>query len=647
MGHLLRTYHGEISLSHMHVIGTAGHVDHGKSTLVQALTGTHPDRLKEEREREMTIDLGFAWLTLSSGEEVGIVDVPGHRDFIENMLAGVGGIDAALFVIAADEGMMPQTTEHLAILDILQVQGGVVALTKIDLINDPDWLDLVEEDVRSAMKHTVLENAPIVRVSSRTLQGISELKKSLSDCLANRPPRPDLGRPRLPVDRVFTMPGFGTVVTGTLSDGSLNTGDEVVILPSGLPTRIRGLQTHRRNEVTAIPGSRTAVNISGINVDQVKRGNVITYPGSYQPSRRIDVRFRLLPDISKPLKHDALVKLFLGTAEIQSRVRLLGSQELLPGEEGWLQLELDEPVVVIRGDRYILRRPSPGETLGGGTVVDPHPKERHKRFSDHELAKLETLARGTPAEILLQSMITLGIASLQDVIARSNLNITPGDQALQELVAKGEIISLENGVQGAISPQTLVTSNAHWVQLKRQVLQEVDAYHKNYPLRRGIPREELKSRLRLPSRIFNAVFRRIASEGELEETGQQLRRVGYKILFSPQQQRYVDDLLTRFADSPYSPPTVKECLAEVGEELYNSMVDIGLLVPIPPDVVFRKQDYDLMLSEIINLLKNKQTLTAAEVRDHFNTSRRYVLALLEFLDAQGITIREGDNRRLK
>jgi selenocysteine-specific elongation factor len=647
MGHHVRTHHGAFSLTYMHVIGTAGHVDHGKSTLVQALTGIHPDRLKEEREREMTIDLGFAWLTLPSGEDVGIVDVPGHRDFIENMLAGIGGIDAALFVIAADEGMMPQTTEHLAILDILQIQGGVVALTKIDIINDPDWLDLVEEDIRSALKHTVLENAPIIRVSSRTHQGIPELLNSLSDCLTNRPPRPDLGRPRLPVDRVFTMSGFGTVVTGTLSDGSLHTGDEVEILPSGLHSRIRGLQTHGRKEDTAIPGSRTAVNILGLNVDQVKRGDVITFPGSYQPSRRIDVRFHLLPEISQPLKHNTLVKFFLGAAEIQSRVRLLGSEELLPAEEGWLQLELDEPVVAMRGDRYILRRPSPGETLGGGTVVDPHPKGRHKRFSDQELANLDTLSRGTPTEILLQSVLALGISSLQDGITRSNLDKTTADRATQELVAQGEIIPFENGDQGVISPQTLITSKAYWGQLKRQIMEEVNDYHQNYPLRLGIPREELKSRLKLSSRLFNTAIRRIVFERGLEESGLLIRRVGYGIQFNSQQQHSVDGLLARFAASPFSPPTAKECLTEVGEELYNAMVELGLLIPIPPDVVFRMQDYELMLSEIINLLKKKQTITAAEVRDHFNTSRRYVLALLEFMDSQGITMREGDNRRLK
>lgn len=631
----------------MHVIGTAGHVDHGKSSLVQALTGTHPDRLKEEREREMTIDLGFAWLTLPSGEEIGIVDVPGHRDFIENMLAGVGGIDAALFVIAADEGIMPQTSEHLAILDLLQVQGGVIALTKIDLITDPDWLELVEDDIRLAVKNTVLESVPIIRVSSRTHQGIPELLHALSDCLTNRPPRPDLGRPRLPVDRVFTMPGFGTVVTGTLSDGILHTGDEVEILPSGLYARIRGLQTHRQYEEFAIPGSRTAVNLAGINVDQVRRGNVIASPGTYQPTQRIDVRFRLLPDVIQPLKHDTLVKLFLGAAEIQSRVRLLGHNELLPGEEGWLQLELDQPLVSVRGDHYILRRPSPGETLGGGTVVDPQPKKRHKRFSAEELGYLETLARGTPGEILFQALLAQGIAPFQDIIERTNLDPLIASNAIQELITTGQVIVLGGGSADRITSSSLLTTKTYWENMKRQILQVVDEYHENYPLRRGISREELKSRLKLSSHYYNVVLGRIVSSGELLADATLVQRSGYHVQFTVEQQHAVDELLARFAASPFSPPTAKECLAQVGEDIYAAMIDLGTLVPVPPDVVFRKQDYDLMRSEIIELLKSRRTITAAEVRDHFNTSRRYVLALLEYLDAQGITEREGDVRHLK
>jgi selenocysteine-specific elongation factor len=298
----------------MQVIGTAGHVDHGKSTLIQRLTGIHPDRLKEEQDREMSIELGFAWFELPNGEEVGIVDVPGHRDFIENMLAGIGGIDAVLFVVAADEGVMPQTREHLAIVDLLQVPAGVIALTKIDLVQEPEWLDLVEADLRETLVGTVLADAPLVRVSARTGVGIENLIGTLQKALEQHPHRPNLGRPRLPVDRVFTLPGFGTIVTGTLMDGALSVGDSVEILPPQLEGRIRGLQTHKQAENQALPGGRTAVNISGVSVDQITRGNVVVHPGTYQSTKMVDVWCTLLPDVESPLKHNTEVKLFVGAA---------------------------------------------------------------------------------------------------------------------------------------------------------------------------------------------------------------------------------------------------------------------------------------------------------------------------------------------
>ncbi|MBI3738073.1 MAG: selenocysteine-specific translation elongation factor, partial [Chloroflexi bacterium] len=333
----------------MRVIGTAGHVDHGKSTLIAALTGTHPDRLKEEQAREMTIELGFGWLTLPDGEEIGIVDVPGHRDFIENMLAGVGGIDAALLVIAADEGVMPQTKEHLAILDLLEIPTGLIVLTKTDLINDNDWLNMIEADVQTAVQHTILQDAPIVRVSARTRSCLAQLTATLANILRDKPARLDLGRPRLPIDRVFAMEGFGTVVTGTLTDGHLALGDAVEILPSGLRGRVRGLQTHKKKEESAFPGSRTAVNISGIAAEQIQRGEVLTRPGQYHATRRADARFRLLKDATSPLKHSSEVKVFVGTSETIATVRLLGTEELSPGEEGWIQLELRGPIVAVRG----------------------------------------------------------------------------------------------------------------------------------------------------------------------------------------------------------------------------------------------------------------------------------------------------------
>ena len=645
----------------MYVIGTAGHVDHGKSTLVQALTGIHPDRLKEEREREMTIDLGFAWLVLPGGEELGIVDVPGHRDFIENMLAGVSGIDAALFVVAADEGVMPQTREHLAILDLLQVQGGVVALTKIDLV-DQDWIELVQEDLSRALSGTVLENAPIVPVSSRNRLGIPELMDALADCVKNRPSRPDLGRPRLGIDRVFTIAGFGTVVTGTLSDGQLNLGDELEVLPAGYRGRIRGLQTHKRKEETAVPGSRTAVNISGVSLEQIQRGDVLAHPGDYLPTRRIDVHFRLLGDANQSLKHNTEVKLFIGAKEVIARVRLLGTEEIIPGDNGWLQLELSIPIVAMRGDHYILRRPSPGETLGGGIVIDPHPKDRHKRYSEDTLRSLQMLAQGTPVEIFQQALISVGIGVLKDVVARSNLDQSAARFAAQELLERDQLILLRPGRPSVIGSSAadatsmmmvdtdIIASQDLWNRITTQVIQEVSNYHMVYPLRQGIPREELKSRsigaIFNSPKIFNSILNQLVTSGLLEENGPLIRIPGYRLQFSQQQEQSVQNLLEIFKRNPYSPPSIKECQTDLGEELFQAVLDTGILFAAAPDVVFRKEDLEKMIAEIRRLITQNGPITAAQVRDHFKTSRKYSLALLEYLDRAKITIREGDYRHL-
>ena len=632
----------------MRVIGTAGHVDHGKSTLIESLTGMNPDRLKEERERQMTIDLGFAWMELPSGEQVGIVDVPGHRDFIENMLSGVGGIDAALFVVATDEGVMPQTREHLAILDILQIHGGVVVLTKIDLVDDQDWIDLVEEDVRDVISGTVLEAAPIVRVSARDGQGITELLETLDEVLAERPARQDVGRPRLPVDRVFSIAGFGTVVTGTLSEGHFRVGEEIEILPQGLKGRIRGLQTHKQKEDMALPGSRTAVNISGVALEQVKRGNVVVHVNDYQPTRRMDVKFRLLSDVSQPLKHNIEVKLFVGASEVLARVRTLGKEVINPGDEGWLQLETREPVVVVRGDHYILRRPSPGETLGGGIVVDPNPGRRHKRFAAGLINRLESLAEGTPADILIQALAVMGSAPLREVTIRSNLKENDAQKALGELMSRGEIVILETG-KGEVRADgdILVTTKGYWEQLSLKTIEIVADYHQAYPLRRGMPKEELKSRLKLSPRLFTGLTQKLIQQKKLQENGPIILFPDHEIRFSPQQDKIVRSLLNQFAASPFSPPSVKDAKSKVGEDVYGAMVDLELLVPVSNEVVFRREDYNQMVVEVKDLLNKNGTLSAAQVRDHFQTSRRYALAFLEHLDEIGVTIREGDVRRLK
>lgn len=627
----------------MHVVGTAGHVDHGKSTLVHALTGINPDRLREEQEREMTIDLGFAWLTLPNGEQVGIVDVPGHRDFIENMLAGVGGIDAAIFVIAADEGVMPQTREHLAILDLLRIPGGVVALTKVDLIDDPDWLELVQADVEEILRGTVLEGAPIVPVSARTGQGLKELVAALQDVLARTPPRPDRGRPRLWVDRVFTVGGFGTVVTGTLVDGHLEIGQEVEILPRGLRARIRGLQTHKTKIQRAVPGSRVAINLTGVAKQDLARGDLVTIPGWLRPTTLTDVRLDLLPDAPFPLKHNTQVKFFCGSAETLARVRLLGTEALSPGESGWAQLELEDPLPLIRGDRFIVRIPSPAVTVGGGEVVDPHPGRKHRRFRPEVIARLETLARGTPAEVLLQTLERQGPMTVRELVEATALGEAAQD-ALSELLATGDAVVLDS--LSDLAPTRFVASRAWWAATASRAREELAAYHARYPLRPGMGREGLRSALRMDPRVFNGWIARAAAEGLLVDEAATVRLPEHEVRFSPQQQQAVDDLLARFRAAPYTTPSVKEAAALVGEEVLGVLLARGDLVQVSPEVLFLRETYEEMVARIRSHIREHGSITLAQVRDLFQTSRKYAQALLEYLDSVGVTRRVGDERVL-
>ena len=630
----------------MRVIGTSGHIDHGKSTLVAALTGTHPDRLKEEQLREMTIELGFGWMTLPNGEELGIVDVPGHRDFIENMLSGIGGIDAALLVIAADEGVMPQTREHLAILDLLQIPAGLIVLTKTDLAPDSTWLDLVETDIRLAVADTVMQDAPILRVSAKAKTGLDALISKLQSILEKKPARPDLNRPRLPVDRVFTISGFGTVVTGTLSDGHLSVGDEVEVLPAGLKGRIRGLQTHKKKEATAVPGSRTAVNISTIATEEVRRGDVIAHPDQYQSTRRLDARFRLLKESSSSIKHGDEVKFFVSASETIATLRLLGTEELNPGEEAWIQLELRAPVVAVRGDRYILRRPSPGETLGGGMIVDHHPKGRHKRFDEEILKSLDSLAHGSPADVLLEAAMVLNAAPIKEIVTRSRLEPAKADSALKELLSTNSLITLEEGAP-TITSELLAIAAPHWNASRDKIMRLVEAYHKAYPLRRGIPREELKSRLKLSARVFSAAIHKLITDHSLTDHSAFVAQAEHEIVFNNDEQAKAQELMRKFEQNPFSPPGVKELRqGEAGEEILNALLEMGELKMVSPDVIFRKVDYDFMVLKIRVKLTENRRITLAEVRDLFNTSRKYAQALMEHLDAKGITTRDGDFRKL-
>ena len=629
----------------MRVLGTAGHVDHGKSTLVYALTGINPDRLREEQERQMTIDLGFAWTTLPGGEEVGIVDVPGHRDFIENMLAGVTGIDAALLVVAADEGVMPQTKEHLAILDLLEVTRAVVALTKIDLVEDASWLGLVRDETRELLASTGLASAPLVPVSATRGDGMEDLRAALAMVLGDVPPRSDLGRPRLPIDRAFTIAGFGTVVTGTLADGTLKAGQEVVILPGGQHARIRSLQTHKTKVDEAVPGSRTAANLVGVEVRDLARGDVLALEGTYRPTRVLDVRFRLLRDSPAPLRHNQQAKLFLASAQRVARVRVLGAEEVAPGEEAWLQLVLDEPIVAARGDHFILRRPSPGSTLGGGRVVDPGPERLHRRRDQAVLDSLARRAKGTPGEILAQAMLTLGPAALRDVVAKGGLGEAAANEAIHELEADGRLVRLGPGELQPRS-ETIVAGREGWQELTHRMRETLASYHEANPVRDGMPREELKSRLKMEARLFSAAADTAAGEGWILDLGPRLALSEHRVHLTPQQGARVDALMARFRASPASPPSVKESLEEVGEELWDHLLRDGRLLLLSPEVVFEVREYETWVERIRGELEGGGSISVAQVRDTFGTSRKYALALMEHLDRIGLTLRDGDIRKL-
>lgn len=637
----------------MYVIGTAGHVDHGKSTLVKTLTGIDPDRWEEEQRREMTIDLGFAWLTLPSGRSVSIVDVPGHERFIKNMLAGVGGIDAALLVIAADEAVMPQTAEHLAILDLLGVTHGLVVLTKADLVDD-DWLELVREEVRERLRGTTFADAPLVAVSARSGQGLPELLRALDAQLDQTPSRSAArGAPRLPIDRTFTIGGFGTVVTGTLTDGPLTVGDEVEVLPQGLRARVRGLQSHNAKLEQALPGSRVAVNLSGVSHHQLRRGDVLARPGALRPTSLVDVQARLVADAPRPLTQNMPLDLFVGAAEVACRVTLLDREELAPGESGWLQLRLDQPIAVARGDRYILRQPSPSLTLAGGQVIDPHPP-RHRRFRAEVITTLESLARGTPADLLRRTLADGVPHAWSELVAASGLSAEVAQEGLAKLIEREEVVFLGDEGRRAKDEQAhtcddtlqinrqssnfLVTVGG-WNALREKLTTAVRGYHRRFPLRAGMPREELRSRLKLSGPALDGVLAAAVAQGLAVAHEASVRLPEFQPTPTPEQQREVQRLLQAFRAAPYTPPA-----PELEPELLNWAFEQNKLVRVAPDVAFLPETYAELVAWVQEQTRDGGSVTVAQFRDRFGTSRKYALALLEHLDERRVTRRVGDAR---
>jgi selenocysteine-specific elongation factor len=618
----------------MYVIGTAGHVDHGKSTLVKTLTGIDPDRWEEEQRREMTIDLGFAWLTLPSGRVVSVIDVPGHERFIKNMLAGVGGIDAALLVIAADESVMPQTEEHLAILDLLEVAGGLVVLTKVELV-DAEWLDLVREDVRARLRGTPLADAPIVAVSARTGQGLRELLQLLDARLDALPARAALaGAARLSIDRAFTVGGFGAVVTGTLIDGPLRIGDEVEILPRGMRARVRGLQTHQQKVEVARPGARVAVNLAGVSHNDLARGDMLALPGRVRPTDILDVQLRVIADAARPIEQNARLDLFVGATEAPCRVTLLDREALAPGETGWAQLRLERPIAVARGDRYVVRQASPSTTLGGGRVLDPHPA-RHRRFRPEVIAALEALARGTPADLLLQALADRRPHQLADLVRVASIPEHAAHEGLEELLAAGQAVVLVRAGAGA---PAWVIGAAGWEGMRERLAQQVCEYHQRFPLRSAMPREELRSRVGLSGPALDALIGALLAEGVIALDGG-IRLPEHAPAPTDAQRRQIEQWLKACAATPYSPPA-----PDLDAELQAWLVEQGQVVRVAPDLLFQSDIYAEMVAWVEQQLRREGSLTVAQFRDRFGSSRKYALALLEHLDDRKITRRAGDTR---
>jgi selenocysteine-specific elongation factor len=622
------------------VIGTAGHVDHGKSTLVKALTGIDPDRLAEEKARAMTIDLGFAWLTLPGGQSVSIVDVPGHERFIKNMLAGVGGIDAALLVVAADEGPMPQTTEHLAILDLLGVERGVIVLTKVDAV-DSDWLDLVREEIRERVSATTLAEAPIVPVSALTGEGLPTLLDTLETVLASAPGQDGVSAPRLPVDRVFSVAGFGTVVTGTLSGGEIATGDELRLYPHNRRVRVRGLQSHQEKVSRALPGRRTAINLSGITTEEVQRGDVLAPSGLMTPSQRLDARLRLLPESPVTLKQNDEVDFFAGAAELPARITLLDRERLNPGETAWVQFRFRTPLALLKNDRFIVRRASPSETLGGGEIVDPNPP-RHRRFRPETIASLETLAAGSPDEILLQALEQRPIEIKELRSGTPGLSSEHVDTALAELIAEGDAVVLGRGSQ-APGPTDFAVATTLWQSLSERITEVLRAYHRSQPLRPGMAREEARSRLGISQlRLFDDLVVTAADASVVIDDGATLRLPEFRLSLDSARRTAADTFLAALRAQPYTPPGPHEF--RLDPETLAALEHLAEIEKIGDGVYFAPEVWDALVQGTLAFIDTHGAITLAQFRDHFGTSRKYAQAALERLDQLKYTRRVGDDR---
>jgi selenocysteine-specific elongation factor len=618
------------------ILGTAGHIDHGKSALVKALTGVDPDRLKEEKERGITIDLGFADLSYPDGTTVGIVDVPGHERLVKNMLAGAGGIDLVLFVVAADEGIMPQSREHLHICNLLKIKSGLIAVTKADLVEE-DWLDLVEDDVRNFVKGTFLEGGAIVPVSSKTMFNVDLLKEKIREAALTVEPKPSKGLFRLPIDRVFTLKGFGTVVTGTAVSGSLSVEDAVEILPSNIKSKVRGLHSHGKPIQTAYAGQRVAINLQGVDKEEIRRGDSVLLPEKFVPTRKIDATVELLSD-SPPLKSKSLVHLHLATSETIARIILYGRNELKAGEHCYCQFRLREQVIAISGDRYIIRRFSPVETIGGGEILDPLSSRRSKKEGTDDLTVFED---GTLAEKIAAKAKRTGIYGIKISLIEGwiKAEIPSINEALRTLKEKGVLLRFED---------VLVHETAF--DAFRETLKKImDDFHKKNPLKPGKLKEELRAKVNVEPRLFGNL---LASMKDFVVEKEMVRLTTFRAAFSGVDETLKSKVTGLIEKGGFQPPSKEEISQSLKldqkhlSDILGLMTKEGSLVRISDSMCITSSVYDKMIALLKNFFSTRPEMTVAEFRDVLGTSRKYALPFLEYLDSHKVTLRVGDVRKL-
>jgi selenocysteine-specific elongation factor len=628
------------------ILGTAGHIDHGKTSLIKALTGIDTDRLKEEKERGITIELGFAHLELPGGKRLGIVDVPGHEKFVKNMVAGATGIDLVALVIAADEGVMPQTREHLEICELLKIEHGLVVLTKIDMV-ESDWFEMVREDIIEYLSDTFLAKAPTVEVSSVTGEGLKEVVRVLDELVQKIPERDPGHIFRLPIDRVFTMKGFGTVITGTTVSGKVATGDEVTIYPQKVSSRIRGIQVHNKEVNDVRAGLRTAINLQGLEKAAIHRGNILATKDSLRPTYMVDVIFELLPSAPRKLKNRAKVRFHAGTSEIISTVVLLDRDELKPGETCFAQIRLDEPIAVLRHDRYVLRSYSPVRTIGGGEILNALPWKK-KRFSDYALSEMKTLHSGELSEVI-ELFVSLGRyngVGQVELPFLMNINKKNLDGVLKALKAQQRIALYDKENNTLIHADFLEKA-------KDEILKTITQYHKDFPLKAGLLKEELRSRTTGAKnpKLFNYLLNQLARENIIVQEKEIVHLKDHQVTLAQDQEKTRQKLEERYLKSGLQPPYFKELNdkfpGNTGLEVLEVMLKEGVLLKIKEDLFFHRKAIEELKGRLVKFLKDHGTITTPQFKEMTGTSRKYTIPLIEYFDQAQLTVRVGDSRVLR